>query len=129
MARRRSVVSQFGTRLRDLRKDAGLTQPQLAEKAALATETISRLETGKWSNTTIEVAERLAEALGLPISSLFEAPPPSRTAMAPEKKRLLAIIGDLSDDDVADVLRALQLLIGVRTRRKNRSKTPPRRPT
>lgn len=107
-----------------------MTQPQLAERASLAVETISRLETGKWSNTTVEVAERLADALAVPISSLFDtAASTSRTSLPPEKKRLLAIIGDLGEDDVADVLRALQLLIGVRGRRKNRAKSPRKRPT
>lgn len=130
MPRRRSVVSQFGKRVRALRKAAGLTQPELAERADLAVETVSRLETGSWPNTTVEVAERLAEALGAPITALFQSDPqPAGTALTPEKKRALAIIGDLPEDDVADVLRALQLLIGVRSRRRSRARTPRRRPT
>jgi len=129
MPRRCSVVLQFGSRLRELRGAAGLTQAEVSERADVAVETISRLETNKLSNPTIEVAEKLADALGVPITAFFDPTSPKpRTAISPVKTRLLGIIGDLSDEDVADVLRALQLLIGVRTRRRSRAKSPAKKP-
>lgn len=121
MPRRKSIVAQFGTRLRALRKQAGLTQPELAERADLAPETISRMETGRWSNTTIEVAERLAAALGVAVTAFFEeglsTPQPE---LRDADKRVAALMRGLPDRDAEDVSRALHTLIGVKSRRSKK---------
>jgi putative transcriptional regulator len=124
----RSVVARFGSRLKSLRREAGLTQGELAERAELAVETISRMENGHWSNTTIEVAERLAQALGVSMVALFEpiASTP-KSGLRSGEKRVLALISGLADDQLADVHRALQLLLDVRVRRgRRRRKSAPR---
>lgn len=123
MPRHKSIVAQFGARLRALRKAAGLTQPELAERAALASETISRMETGKWSNTTIEVVERLASALGVQVTAFFDDVPATKSDLRNADRRVMAIMRGLPDRDAEDVARALHTLIGVKARR---SKTPPR---
>lgn len=65
-------VSHFRARLRELRKEAGLSQAALAEKAGLAQATIAQWETGRkeplWANVIA-----LARALGIP-STDFEQP-------------------------------------------------------
>ena len=120
---RRSVLDGFGQRLRTLRRAAELTQSDLAERASLAVETISRLETGKWPNTTIEVVERLAAALGVGITALFEPLPSALTKPGARAsvKRVVAVIENLDDNDLDDVARALRLLVGVRQRRRKRA--------
>jgi tetratricopeptide (TPR) repeat protein/transcriptional regulator with XRE-family HTH domain len=60
----RPVVS-FGTLLRRLRIDAGLTQEALAEAARLSYRSISDLERGVNQSPRKETARLLAEALGL----------------------------------------------------------------
>lgn len=121
MPRRRSVVSSFGSLLRQLRLAAGLKQAELAERADLASETNSRMETGKWPNTTIEVAERLATALGVGITDLFDGSAPPKTKLRADEKRVIVLVRGLPDDDLADIRRVIEILVGVRSRRRKRT--------
>jgi tetratricopeptide (TPR) repeat protein/transcriptional regulator with XRE-family HTH domain len=59
------AVVSFGTLLRRLRIDAGLTQEALAEAAGLSYRSISDLERGVNQSPRKETARLLAEALGL----------------------------------------------------------------
>jgi len=64
------VATRFGTRLRELRVAAGLTQAELAEKAGISVNFISLVERGLKS-PTLSTMERLAAALKVPIIELF----------------------------------------------------------
>jgi len=57
------VAKQIGQRIQELRKEAGLTQTQLAEKCGMAQPNIARIEAGTYA-TSIDVLSRIAEALG-----------------------------------------------------------------
>ena len=57
------VRQQIGQRIQELRKDAGLTQAQLAEKCGMAQPNIARIEAGTYA-TSLDVLSRIAEALG-----------------------------------------------------------------
>ena len=57
------MASQFGTLLRDLRGEAGMTQEQLAEASGLSVRTIHRLETGTPNDTRMGTVKRAAHAL------------------------------------------------------------------
>jgi len=57
------VAKQIGNRIQELRKEAGLTQTQLAEKCGMAQPNIARIEAGAYA-TSIDVLSRIAEALG-----------------------------------------------------------------
>lgn len=57
------MPSPLSTRLRQARKDAGLTQQELADRAGLAQATISKMESGQISQTT-EILT-LARVLGV----------------------------------------------------------------
>ena len=61
----------FGARIKELREKTGLNQEKLAEMVGMEARHLSRIETGK-SFTTIENISKLAQALGVNISSLFE---------------------------------------------------------
>ncbi|WP_237107251.1 helix-turn-helix transcriptional regulator [Nonomuraea sp. MG754425] len=64
MAERRDRLRALGELLRRLRKEAGLTGKDLAQRAQVAQPTISRIETGQLLPTP-ETVERLVAALGL----------------------------------------------------------------
>ncbi|WP_147943602.1 Scr1 family TA system antitoxin-like transcriptional regulator [Microbispora sp. CSR-4] len=64
MVERRDRLRELGELLRRLRKDAGLTGKELAQRAGLAQPTISRMETGQLLPTP-ETVERVAAALRL----------------------------------------------------------------
>lgn len=65
----------FDRLLRGLRRNAGLTQEELAERAGVSTRTISDIERGLRTSVYQDTAERLAAALGLRAeqSRAFEA--------------------------------------------------------
>ena len=62
-------------RLKQLRKAAGLTQAQLAEKVGVYQGTISDHERGKATRIDLSLIERLAETLGVEPGELFERAP------------------------------------------------------
>lgn len=59
-------INFVSERIRTLRKEAGLTQEELAERSGLPQSHISRLESGKHSPSRVTL-EKIAAALGLPI--------------------------------------------------------------
>lgn len=64
------LKAKFGRRLRQLREEKGLTQEQIAFRARLSREYLSRIESGK-RNVSLDVIERLSEALGVDVQKLF----------------------------------------------------------
>lgn len=65
------IKERFGQKVKLLRKDKGLSQEELAEKSSLNRPYISAIEQGK-RNVSLEVMEKLAEALGIEIKEFFE---------------------------------------------------------
>lgn len=62
---------RFGKNLLELRREAGLSQSELAERAGMRTTDISTLERGI-REPRLETLVRLAGGLGQPIDRLFE---------------------------------------------------------
>lgn len=72
-----SPQRSFGARVRELRRAAGMTQEDLAERCGLFRTYMSRIETGK-ANPTLTMIHALAASLGVPVPALFgeaTAPP------------------------------------------------------
>jgi transcriptional regulator with XRE-family HTH domain len=83
------IVARFGQRLREFRISRGLTQAQLAEKAQVTVSYITRLESGSYA-AGIDLAARLAAALGTPVADLLPTdPPPDDAALLREQVRSL----------------------------------------
>ena len=61
---------QFGKKLRDLRKEKGKTQEQLAETASISVDFLSLVERGI-NAPSFETLEKLARALDVPVRQLF----------------------------------------------------------
>lgn len=68
---------EIGSRIREARKRAGLSEEAFAEMLGLTQPTVSRIEAGK---RTVGAAElvRIAEAVGRPAQAFLEAAPQSR---------------------------------------------------
>ena len=62
--------SKFGNRLRQLRRQADLTQEKLAAKADISVDFLSLVERGI-NAPSFENIDKLANALGVPILELF----------------------------------------------------------
>ena len=63
---KQATRDRIGLRIAALRKLAGLSQEQLAERAGLQRTHISRIEAGKYA-VTLETVQAIAEALGMTV--------------------------------------------------------------
>jgi transcriptional regulator with XRE-family HTH domain len=70
-------MTTLGGRIKALRAERQLQQRQLAEKAGLTPSMLSQIESGRLT-PSLNTVGKLAGALGVPIASLFEAPPNGR---------------------------------------------------
>jgi transcriptional regulator with XRE-family HTH domain len=66
------ILRSLGERVRELRKDAALSQEALAERAEIHVNHLRRIELGK-ANPTYLVLLRLARALGTSLPRLIPA--------------------------------------------------------
>ena len=64
------IRERFGFAVRLRREELGLTQEDLADKARIHRTYLSDIERGSRNLSLVNI-ERLAEALGLPLSELF----------------------------------------------------------
>lgn len=64
------LTRKFGQKIAFLRKNANLTQDELAFKVNISPSYLSSIERGV-CDTTISTAKRLAKALGISLSELF----------------------------------------------------------
>lgn len=64
------VAVSFGLRLRQLRREQGVSQEELAARAELHRTYVSSVERGE-RNVSLETIEKLAKALKLPMAELM----------------------------------------------------------
>lgn len=65
------AAQRVGARVAVLRKERGLTQAQVAERAGLTPEHVSRVENAATSNPGLATLVALAGALGVELRELF----------------------------------------------------------
>ncbi len=70
MARHSEVASRFGDKLRRLRKERGVSQEKLADRARLHRTYVSSVERGE-RNVSLETIDKLARALNLPMRDIM----------------------------------------------------------
>lgn len=68
------MTTVLGTRVRQLRKEKGWTQAELAEKIDKTTEMICHLENGS-ASTKLKTLENIAKAFDVEVSSLLKERP------------------------------------------------------
>ena len=60
-------------RIREMRKQAGLSQEELARQCGVTRQTINAIENNKY-DPTLGLAMRLARLLGAPVEEIFHLP-------------------------------------------------------
>ena len=68
---RQTLVHHLGEAIRDLRKEAGMSQTVFGEKCGFYQTYLSRIENGS-ANPTINAIEVVAKALGITVFELLE---------------------------------------------------------
>lgn len=81
-------VTDLGLLLRRHRREAGLTQEELAERAGISTRAVSDIERGLRTTVYRDTADRLCRALGLGDSERAELLEASRRSRGPEPPHL-----------------------------------------
>ena len=100
------VHAFIARRVKEVREDAGWTQPQVASKTGVAVPTISRYENGALP-PSLDYLLRLADCLEVPVTTFFESPsgrklPSSASkpavsyhASGPEMERIVTLVEQL----------------------------------
>lgn len=65
------MANKVSENIHKLRQKKGMSQDRLSKEADLALNTIVKIETGENPNPTLETLEKIAKALGVPVSDLF----------------------------------------------------------
>ncbi len=79
---------RLGGRVRDLRRERGLTLDGLAARSGVSRAMISKLERGE-KNPTLVVAARVAEGLGVSLSQLVGVEERRRVVVVPRRARMV----------------------------------------
>jgi XRE family transcriptional regulator of biofilm formation len=75
------MAKTFGERLRAFRKARHLNQVQLAQAAGITQKYLSQLESGVYTNPTLELIDKLADALEVSRVQLLANGDPDRAAI------------------------------------------------
>ena len=79
---------RLGVRVKDLRRERGLTLDELAGRAGVSRAMISKLERGE-KNPTLVIAARLAEGLGVSLSRLAGVEERREVVLVPKERRMV----------------------------------------
>lgn len=91
----------FGRRIKELRKNRGLSQEELAERADMSSKYISRIEMGQ-SFPSIETLAKLANALNVELKDFFEF-----AHKTPSQKELKEILNSLLKETDEEKVRLI----------------------
>lgn len=101
----KALARKIGISISVLRKRAGMTQGELAEKVGVDTETVSRFERGATTPSLITL-QLLAAALDTTMADLIGESSPMPNDQA---RTVVAWLGDLKSDDRAFAMGMLKL--------------------
>jgi transcriptional regulator with XRE-family HTH domain len=96
-----NTLEHLAITIKKLRTDAKLTQDGLATKLGVATNTVSRWETGTYK-PDIEDLEKIARYFKVSVLAFFPSEDPSTR---PELQALLRAAGNLNDSDLEELQR------------------------
>ena len=108
-----NIKKKLGTRLFQLRSEAGMTQANLSEKANLSIDSISRIERGNRA-PSLESLESIAEALGIDPSELLNFKGKDLKALAdgpPECLELWNLLKNKKRDQIKKVYEIAKILL------------------
>ena len=93
------LLKQVGQRVRDLRTQAGLTQADLAERANLSPEFVSRVERGLKSPSLLTL-ERVAGSMGVSVGELLTFAPPREGKKEAALAGLFSFVAPLEESEI-----------------------------
>lgn len=101
-----------GKKITELRKLKGVSLSKLANDAGISKGYLSNIETGKKENPSVELLDKIAIALGVNVSDLFdqdEQPRDLLNDMEEDMKILFSKAKQLSKEDRQKVLKMMDI--------------------
>jgi len=86
---------EIGEKIRDSRKEKGMTIKDLAEKASVTTGYISQIERGQ-IEPSLSVLRRISQTLNLPLATLFSVEATDEITVIPKDKRTILKFPELN---------------------------------
>ncbi|HEY0840398.1 MAG TPA: helix-turn-helix transcriptional regulator [Vulgatibacter sp.] len=108
--------SDLGSRIRELRQQEGVTQLELADRAGISNEFLSKIEHGS-GTPSLETIGRLAAGLGISVCDFF---PPGRPGANDLPDRFLRLFASLDDEDRLLLTRIAEQIAKTRKEREAR---------
>ena len=107
-----AIEKRLGHKVTEFRLALGLTQAQLAEKADISVESISRLERGK-TIPSLKTLDRIAKILKTSLSQLFAFGESSKKSQEFEKElaQINASLRGLNQKQLGKVHRVLKVVV------------------
>lgn len=117
------IDTLFGARVKLLRKQAGLTQAQLAEQIDKTTDTVSNIERG-FSAPRLSTANAISKALNVEIAELFQftPSPPGKRAHKDAVERFAKMLLEFDDASITTMLNLVEAAVDLH--KKPKSKRP-----
>lgn len=112
----KAYMTELGLRLRVLREEREMTQQQVAQNAGIATDMVSRLENGHYSSPGLRTLLRIAEGMGIAVSTMLPELPNS-APRGPEgalRGRLTTILQRVDLDDLDLIVDLAATIVGRR---------------
>lgn len=103
------IRAEVGLRIRQLRKNKGLSIEELAHLAGVHPNYLSEAECGK-KNFSLATIEKIAKALGAAVSELFLGRTATYAPKAQKTSRLAYLLKDASPKEMDFIIRAAKLL-------------------
>ena len=117
------ISNIVGNRIKEARKNAGLSQRKLAHRSNISVNTLSLLERGQTS-PTIATLQKLADSLSVEVSDFFTVSKPEDEIVFSKSNRRIPIqiseglLTDLSPGFIPTVVRSIELQIFPRSKSK-----------
>lgn len=97
-------MASIGEKIRNARKDAGMTQTELAQKTSLSRSYIGDIEKDRY-NPSVATLQAIAKATNVPVESLLGSNTPASPAQPPAQK------SELNARDERDIQKKLQSIL------------------
>ncbi len=108
----------YGERLRQLRRERGLTQEEVALRADITTSYYGQLERNI-ANPTISMLDRICEVMGVSITDIFTDSNTNLLGIDALSMRILHFLSDKTDEEKETALALLKTAFKLRSSNKN----------
>ena len=101
---------KIGALLRDLRKEKGITQEELAEKMMVSNRTVSRWETGS-NLPDIEILIELSDYYNVDLREILDGEKKGENNMDKDLKETVIKVADYKDEEKKKFLKFINILL------------------